>query len=67
MNFKTFMAHLKIFFVGNKNFLENGWAEIPCKKCNKMFISYAKPKKMGTYDIDTKCPECKSKEVLKSQ
>ena len=61
MNLKTFFAHIKIFFVGNKDFIEKGYAMIPCRKCNKVFKSYPNYKKFGTYSIDTKCEKCRKK------
>jgi len=61
MNFKTFMTHFKIFFVGNKDFINKGYAMIPCRKCDEIFKSYPHYKKLGVYSIDTKCLECRNK------
>ncbi len=58
MNLKTFWIYIKLFFKGNKDFIDKGYAIIPCKKCNKMFQSCAHYKKLGTYSIDIKCKEC---------
>lgn len=62
MNLKTFWIYIKIFFMGNKDFLDKGYASIPCKSCNQMFTSYPHYKKFGTYSIDTKCSKCRKKE-----
>lgn len=59
MNLKTFFIHLKMFFVGNKKYVEQGWCMIPCIKCNRMFKSLPYYKRYGVYSIDTKCEECK--------
>lgn len=59
MNLKTFWIHLKIIFMGHKDYMNKGYAMIPCRKCNKVFKSLPRYKRLGTYDIDTKCKECR--------
>ena len=59
MNWKTFKVYFKIFFRGHPDYIKKGYAMIPCKKCNEIFKSFPHYKRMGTYDIDTRCKECK--------
>ena len=61
MKFKTLWTHLKIIFVGHKDYMKKGYAVIPCKSCNKTFKSLPRYKRLGVYSIDTKCEECKKK------
>ena len=61
MNFKTWLAHTKMFWLGDKE-LENKGKEIPCKNCNQTFKSYTHYGSGGlTYD--TLCESCKKTEM----
>jgi len=55
---KTYLIHLKILLFGDKELFKNG-KMIPCKKCDKLFMSYPH---WGEFfeEYDSLCPECLS-------
>ena len=56
MRLKTWLAHAKIFLVGDKELETNGKL-IPCKGCDKLFKSY---RSFGTdsFLYSAMCEEC---------
>ncbi len=56
MSIKTKLIHLKIMLFGDKELEEKG-KMIPCKKCNKLFMSHEHDGEY-TYEFDNTCDEC---------
>lgn len=58
-NLKTWLCHLRIRWLGDKELHQHGKI-IPCKKCNTAFKSYCHFGELG-YVYDSLCDKCDKK------
>ena len=55
--------HLKLQWLGDKEFEKNGGGIIPCIKCGILFKSWVHYSSLWGYSYDSECGNCEKKEV----